>query len=683
MDNNVTLVEAWITFLFFPLLVGLSYYLDKKGAKGDAVVPDDISDGSGGEQHVAGTTGMGARNYGAQELAKKLATLKAAAGLSGLIAEQQNNVDKKEIAAQKKKIAALAVSEIQSEQKVSIMQAKINARRGMSGGRRVVAGEGDKEALAALKKIAEQKQGELRAETERLAGTNTTLIAFASAKYSVDENKGKIAVQVLRGGNCDSEICVYYNTMDGEAVAGSDYKFSRGHLTFKKGEPVQTITIDLIDDSDYEPDETFFIELHQPKSGKKGTPSEPFEFNSRFGPQITSVVILNDDKPGTFSFEKPSYSVSEANKKFKMKIERTSGADGEVQVQVKTVDGSAKAGGDYVKFDQVVAFKDGQSEAGIEIELIEDDAYEKEESFTVELTLLSEGCARGEHMRSVVTICGDEAYAQLVDEVAALMALQFESLSLETTTWAEQFNTAMNIEGEEGQSPAVMDYVMHFLTFGWKIMFATVPPTSYYGGWLTFFVALGYIGVLTAFVADIAGIFGCLLGLDDAITAISFVALGTSLPDTFASKSAATADETADNAIGNVTGSNSVNVFLGLGLPWLIACGANSGYQPPLVPGSEVIDGVKQKVTIDGIDIVFDEGAFPVLAGTIGSSVVLFCICAIACIGTFYIRRWTGCGELGGPAGPRKITGFFFICLWMVYIVVSSLLEKKHIEPFM
>ena len=29
--------------------------------------------------------------------------------------------------------------------------------------------------------------------------------------------------------------------------------------------------------------------------------------------------------------------------------------------------------------------------------------------------------------------------------------------------------------------------------------------------------------------------------------------------------------ETADSAIGNVTGSNSVNVFLGLGLPWMIA----------------------------------------------------------------------------------------------------------------
>ena len=30
-------------------------------------------------------------------------------------------------------------------------------------------------------------------------------------------------------------------------------------------------------------------------------------------------------------------------------------------------------------------------------------------------------------------------------------------------------------------------------------------------------------------------------------------------------------EKTADNSIGNVTGSNSVNVFLGLGLPWVMA----------------------------------------------------------------------------------------------------------------
>ena len=98
-----------------------------------------------------------------------------------------------------------------------------------------------------------------------------------------------------------------------------------------------------------------------------------------------------------------------------------------------------------------------------------------------------------------------------------------------------------------------------------------MPPPSILNGWLAFFVSLALIGLLTAIVGDLAGIFGCLVGLKDSVTAITFVALGTSLPDLFASKQAATMDDTADNSIGNVTGSNSVNVFLGLGLPWLIA----------------------------------------------------------------------------------------------------------------
>ena len=57
----------------------------------------------------------------------------------------------------------------------------------------------------------------------------------------------------------------------------------------------------------------------------------------------------------------------------------------------------------------------------------------------------------------------------------------------------------------------------------------------------------------------------------DSVTAITIVALGTSLPDLFASMQAAREDPTADNSVGNVTGSNSVNVFLGLGLPFVMA----------------------------------------------------------------------------------------------------------------
>jgi solute carrier family 8 (sodium/calcium exchanger) len=65
-------------------------------------------------------------------------------------------------------------------------------------------------------------------------------------------------------------------------------------------------------------------------------------------------------------------------------------------------------------------------------------------------------------------------------------------------------------------------------------------------------------------MGDFASAFGCLVGLQDHVTAITFVALGTSLPDLFASRTAAIREQYADNAIGNVTGSNAFNVFLGI-----------------------------------------------------------------------------------------------------------------------
>jgi solute carrier family 8 (sodium/calcium exchanger) len=111
----------------------------------------------------------------------------------------------------------------------------------------------------------------------------------------------------------------------------------------------------------------------------------------------------------------------------------------------------------------------------------------------------------------------------------------------------------------------------HFACIGWKVVFAAIPPAEWGGGWPAFCVALTFIGTITAIVAEVATILGCVIGLKDSVTAITFVAMGTSLPDTFASVTAAQQSEYADSAIGNVTGSNSVNVFVGLGLPWMIS----------------------------------------------------------------------------------------------------------------
>ena len=142
--------------------------------------------------------------------------------------------------------------------------------------------------------------------------------------------------------------------------------------------------------------------------------------------------------------------------------------------------------------------------------------------------------------------------------------------------WGNQFIKACMLhpsKNEDGEIVDVscMDAFIHWLTIGWKLFYSFIPPAHYGGGYPTFVIGLIFIGATTFAVQAVAETFGCVIGMKPSVTAITFVALGTSLPDTFASMIAATQEKYADAAIGNVTGSNCVNVFLGLGLPWVIA----------------------------------------------------------------------------------------------------------------
>jgi len=53
----------------------------------------------------------------------------------------------------------------------------------------------------------------------------------------------------------------------------------------------------------------------------------------------------------------------------------------------------------------------------------------------------------------------------------------------------------------------------HFIAIGWKVLFATIPPCSIWGGKAQFIVSLAYIGVVTAVVGEVATILGCVAGI--------------------------------------------------------------------------------------------------------------------------------------------------------------------------
>mmetsp|Transcript_1165 Transcript_1165/g.2497 ORF Transcript_1165/g.2497 Transcript_1165/m.2497 type:complete len:755 (-) Transcript_1165:484-2748(-) len=230
--------------------------------------------------------------------------------------------------------------------------------------------------------------------------------------------------------------------------------------------------------------------------------------------------------------------------------------------------------------------------------------------------------------------------------------------------WKEQFRSICFVGGSEGEQAeaSAKDWALHVISLPWTVLFAFCPPPNFLGGWACFCGSLLGIAFLTACVSDLAELFGCVLAVPDIITAITFVALGTSMPDLFASISAAQDDPTADASIVNVTGSNSVNVFLGLGVPWTLAALAwqMSGRTPEWEARYPVIAS-----RISG-------AAFVVEAGQLAFGVLTFCIvCSSALILLYLRRRWLG-AELGGPAVPKVATSCAFLMLWLGWVAMVS-----------
>jgi len=161
-------------------------------------------------------------------------------------------------------------------------------------------------------------------------------------------------------------------------------------------------------------------------------------------------------------------------------------------------------------------------------------------------------------------------------EADAMQALMDKIDNEEKLTWGQQMKKAVMLhptKDEDGNIEDVSngDAIFHFISVGWKVLFSLCPPAHMGGGFPCFVIALVFIGLCTLIVAQVANLMGCVMFMKPGVTAITFVAIGTSIPDTFASRIAAQQERYADEAVGNVTGSNSVNVFLGLGLPWVIA----------------------------------------------------------------------------------------------------------------
>merc|ERR1711959_603980 len=87
---------------------------------------------------------------------------------------------------------------------------------------------------------------------------------------------------------------------------------------------------------------------------------------------------------------------------------------------------------------------------------------------------------------------------------------------------------------------------------------------------MTFFISLFWITVLSYVMVVLMEKIGFAWGISSFIMGITFLAMGTSVPDALGSIAVAKEGE-GDMAVSNAVGSNVFDICMGLGLPWLIA----------------------------------------------------------------------------------------------------------------
>jgi hypothetical protein len=92
--------------------------------------------------------------------------------------------------------------------------------------------------------------------------TETGVLQFSPADYSIEEETGTVTLTVTRDGGSTGILEADYTTQAGTATEGSDYVYATGRLTWADGDSDnKTLTITFINDAKIENDETFTVTL--------------------------------------------------------------------------------------------------------------------------------------------------------------------------------------------------------------------------------------------------------------------------------------------------------------------------------------------------------------------------------------------------------------------------------------
>ncbi|XP_060082724.1 adhesion G-protein coupled receptor V1-like [Ylistrum balloti] len=243
-------------------------------------------------------------------------------------------------------------------------------------------------------------------------------------------------IRIRRDGDGTDIASMKYKTMDGSAtVANGDYtSVSPTNLVFGVGEIEKVVSIEILQDTLPETNETFYVQFYDIQGDLVFTAS----------PNATIIILANDDAYGVFQFNPPYEKTSEEGSQVAFEVGRTEGRFGVVDVNWEIYDQVTNQllpdGGDFISANGTVRFLENEQAKMIFITVRMDGEPEQDKQFRVALqsAIVVEG--RTDEVLTRISTTNNEALLMVVanDDPYGKFAFQ---LSSRNVTIAEDFYT--------------------------------------------------------------------------------------------------------------------------------------------------------------------------------------------------------------------------------------------------
>jgi len=220
---------------------------------------------------------------------------------------------------------------------------------------------------------------------------------------STNESAGTITFNVQLAAPVQSTVTVDYTTVNGTALAGSDYTATAGTLTFVANDQLETITVPILNDAIFEADETFTVVL------SNATNTTSISDGTALG------TITDDDTAVAIVIQDATAAEDDGTMTFTVTL--AAPVNTTVTVDYATSNGSATAGADYNAASGTVTFAPNDTSETITVTLLGDALVEGDETFTVTLSNPSQAAVIGDGTATGTIVDSDSAVADLTLEM--------------------------------------------------------------------------------------------------------------------------------------------------------------------------------------------------------------------------------------------------------------------------